>query len=99
MLGKGDSCDCHGAAQGWKLTQALPDSVRDIWEAAPWRKGAPRNGHSNMLRISLVLTILSGMSSFSEAQDNLRILSDAKPGMLSQEEKQRLQGSQLNTIN
>ncbi|MDD3350343.1 MAG: aldo/keto reductase [Eubacteriales bacterium] len=73
--------------KGGKLTQALPDSVREIWEASPWKRSPAEWALKYVADFPEVLTILSGMSSLEQTQDNIRILSDAKPGMLSEEEK------------
>ncbi len=73
--------------KGGKLTQAIPDSVQKIWENASVQRTPAEWALRYVADFPEVLTILSGMSSFEQAEDNLRILADAKPESLTKEEK------------
>ena len=77
--------------KGGKLTQKVPEEVQMLWDTAPVKRTPAEWAFRYVADFPEVLTILSGMSSFAQVEENLRILSDAKPGMLTQDEKARIE--------
>lgn len=73
--------------KGGKLTTKVPENVLKIFEEAPV-KGTPAEWAMRYVADQPeVLTILSGMSNMEQVEDNLRILAEAKPRNLSNEER------------
>ncbi|MCL1895299.1 MAG: aldo/keto reductase [Clostridiales bacterium] len=72
--------------KGGKLTDIMPPSVERYWD----RLAAGRSPAEWALRwvanLPGVLTILSGMSDMAQVEENVRVLSDADAGKLSEEE-------------
>ena len=72
--------------KGGKLTDVMPPSVKAYWDSL----GSGRSPAEWALRWAAnlpgVLTILSGMSAMPQVEENVRVLSDADAGQLSDEE-------------
>jgi len=76
--------------KGGKLTQVMPDSVGRIWENAAVKRSPAEWGLRYVADFPEVLTILSGMSTYEQLEENIRILSDAKPGSLAPGEQETI---------
>lgn len=72
--------------KGGKLTDALPRSVKTLWEQAEIQRTPAEWAFRWVANHGEILTILSGMSSPAQLEENLRILSEAKPGSLTEQE-------------
>jgi predicted aldo/keto reductase-like oxidoreductase len=73
--------------RGGKLAQSVPDPIKKLWDRAPVKRTPAEWALKYLADFPEILTILSGMSSMEELVDNIRILSDAKPNTLTEEEK------------
>ncbi len=73
--------------KGGKLTDVLPDSVRQLWENADVRRTPAEWAFRWVANFPEVTTILSGMSSMEQVEENLRIFADLKAGSLTPEEE------------
>jgi predicted aldo/keto reductase-like oxidoreductase len=76
--------------KGGKLTGRVPDRIQALWDGAPVRRTPAEWGLRWVADFPEVLTILSGMTTMEQLQENIRILSDAEPGALTQEELGRI---------
>ncbi|NLY70902.1 MAG: aldo/keto reductase [Clostridiales bacterium] len=74
--------------RGGKLIQSVPYSIMKLWDKAANKRSPAEWALKYLADFPEVLTILSGMSKMEEVVDNIRILSDAKPNTLTQEEKE-----------
>lgn len=72
--------------KGGKLTTNIPDSILKYWEEIPIKRSPADWGLRWVANFPEVTTILSGMSTFGQLEENLSILSDADAGCLSGEE-------------
>jgi hypothetical protein len=72
--------------KGGKLTDALPDSIAAIWNSADIKRSPAEWALRWVANFPQVLTILSGMSSMVQLEENLAILKDAAPGSLTDQE-------------
>lgn len=72
--------------KGGKLTDALPRSIQDCWAKAPARRTPAEWAFRWVADFPEVLTILSGMNTMEQVDENLRILSDAEPNSLTKAE-------------
>ena len=72
--------------KGGKLTDVIHPSIQKYWDSL----GSDRTPAEWALRWAAnlpgVLTILSGMSTMEQVEENIRVLSDADTGMLTEEE-------------
>lgn len=68
--------------KGGKLTDAIPESVNQLWKQAEIQRTPAEWAFRWVADFPEVLTILSGMSSMKQLEENLRILSDAEPNTL-----------------
>lgn len=73
--------------KGGKLTDALPRTVEELWKQAPVQRTPAEWAFRWVADHPEVMTILSGMSSSQQLEENLRILSDAEPNSLTQQER------------
>jgi predicted aldo/keto reductase-like oxidoreductase len=73
--------------KGGKLTQRVPDRVQALWDSADVRRTPAEWGFRWVADFPEVLTILSGMTTMEQLDDNLRILSDAKADSLTDGER------------
>ncbi|MDR2163211.1 MAG: aldo/keto reductase [Clostridiales Family XIII bacterium] len=71
--------------KGGKLTGRVPDRVQALWDGAPVSRTPAEWGLRWVADFPEVLTILSGMTTMEQLDENLRIL-DAEPGALTPEE-------------
>lgn len=73
--------------KGGKLTDVLPASVKALWEQAEIQRTPAEWALRWVADHPEVMTILSGMSASEQLEENLRILSDAAPGSLTEKER------------
>lgn len=72
--------------KGGKLTDILPRSIKEYWESAPIKRSPAQWAFRWVADFPEVLTILSGMSTPEQLEENLRIFADADPNSLTEEE-------------
>lgn len=72
--------------KGGKLTDTLPPSVKALWKQAEIQRTPAEWSLRWVANHSEILTILSGMSAPEQLEENLRILSQAKPNSLTEKE-------------
>ncbi|MEL7655291.1 MAG: aldo/keto reductase, partial [Bacillota bacterium] len=72
--------------KGGKLTDKLPKSIQTVWDQAPVKRTPAEWALRWVADFPEVLTILSGMSSMEQVDENIRILNEAEPNSLSAEE-------------
>lgn len=73
--------------KGGKLTDALPSSVEALWKQADIQRTPAEWAFRWVADHPEVLTILSGMSTPQQVEENLRILSQAEPESLTEKER------------
>ena len=69
--------------KGGKLTDKLPQSIQIFWDQAPVKRTPAEWALRWVADFPEVLTILSGMSSMEQLDENISILKDAEPNSLS----------------
>lgn len=72
--------------KGGKLTDVLPQSIKDFWNQAPVKRTPAEWALRWVADFPEVLTVLSGMSNMEQVDENIRILSEADPGSLTETE-------------
>jgi predicted aldo/keto reductase-like oxidoreductase len=72
--------------KGGKLTGRVPDRIQALWDSAPVKRTPAEWGLRWVADFPEVLTILSGMTTMEQLDENLRILSDAEPNSLTEGE-------------
>lgn len=72
--------------KGGKLTDSLPQTVEALWKQAKVQRTPAEWAFRWVANHPEVLTILSGMSAQEQLEENLRILSQAEAGSLSEAE-------------
>jgi predicted aldo/keto reductase-like oxidoreductase len=72
--------------KGGKLTDILPESVRKYWDGVEIKRTPAERALRWVANFPEVLTILSGMSTFEQTEENIGVLSDADANMLSENE-------------
>lgn len=72
--------------KGGKLTDILPDTIKQLWESAPVRRTPAEWAFRWVADFPEVTCILSGMNSQEQLDENLRILDDAAPNTLTEQE-------------
>jgi predicted aldo/keto reductase-like oxidoreductase len=73
--------------KGGKLTDTLPESIQKYWAGADVKRSPADWALRWVADFPEVLTVLSGMSAFEQVEENIRILSDADAGLLSDAER------------
>lgn len=73
--------------KGGKLTDHLPQSIEAYWNQAPVKRSAAEWALRWVADFPEVLTILSGMSTMDQVDENISILNEALPGSLTEEEQ------------
>lgn len=84
--GKGIPVIIMEPLKGGKLTDTLPPSVKALWKQAEIQRTPAEWALRWVANHSEILTILSGMSAPEQLEENLRILSQAKPNSLTEKE-------------
>ena len=69
--------------KGGKLTDKLPQSIQSFWDQSPVKRTPAEWALRWASDFPEVLTILSGMTSMEQLDENIRILNDAEPYSLS----------------
>lgn len=77
--------------KGGKLTDVLPKSIQAFWDNAPVKRTPAEWALRWVADFPEVLTILSGMTSMNQVDENIRILSEADPNSLSEMEQKTIQ--------
>lgn len=72
--------------KGGKLTDALPDSIQKYWDEAPVKRSPAEWALRWVADQPEVMTILSGVTTMDQLQENMDILSEAEPNSLGDEE-------------
>ncbi len=72
--------------KGGKLTDALPESISKMWSGAEIKRSPAEWALKWVSNFPQVLTILSGMTTMAQVDENLAILGDAKPDSLTEGE-------------
>lgn len=73
--------------KGGKLTREIPDTVQALWDKAPVKRTPAEWALRYVADFPEVLTILNGVSTMDQLEENMRILSEADPDSLSAEER------------
>jgi len=73
--------------KGGKLTDVLPQSIREFWNQAPVKRTPAEWALRWVADFPEVLTILSGMTDLEQVDENIRILSEADPKSLTEAEQ------------
>jgi hypothetical protein len=76
--------------KGGKLTDRIPPVIQEIWDDAKVKRTPADWAFRWVASQPGVLTILSGMSAEAQLDENLKIFSDLKPPLLSEEELTRI---------
>ena len=74
--------------KGGKLTDVLPQSIKNYWAGAPVKRTPAEWALRWVADFPEVLTILSGMSVMGQVEENIRILNDAEPNSLTDKEQE-----------
>lgn len=77
--------------KGGKLTDILPESIQEFWDKAPIKRSPAEWALRWVADFPEVLTILSGVNTMEQAEENIRILSEAAPNSLTREEHEIIQ--------
>ncbi|MGL4484992.1 MAG: aldo/keto reductase [Anaerovoracaceae bacterium] len=73
--------------KGGKLTDILPDSIKDFWNQADVKRSPAEWALRWVADFPEVLTILNGVSNFEQMEENFRVLSESTPNSLTEKEK------------
>lgn len=74
--------------KGGKITDSIPESIQQMWDQAEIKRTPAEWAFKWVADFPEVLTILSGMSSMAQLEDNLRIFSDLKANSLTDKESE-----------
>lgn len=74
--------------KGGKLTDMLPPSIESFWSEAPVKRSPAAWALRWVANFGEVLTVLSGMSTMEQLEENIKILSDAVPDSLTSKEQE-----------
>lgn len=73
--------------KGGKLTDKLPESIQSYWNQAPVKRTPAEWALRWVADFPEVMTILSGMSTQEQVEENIRIINDAEPLSLTETEQ------------
>ncbi|MDR2296687.1 MAG: aldo/keto reductase [Clostridiales Family XIII bacterium] len=73
--------------KGGMLTDALPEPIQRYWSGIGVKRSPAEWAFRWIADFPEVLTVLSGMGSFAQVEENVRTLSDADANMLTDEER------------
>lgn len=73
--------------KGGKLTDRVPDSVKRLWEGAQVKRTPAEWALRWVADFPEVVTILSGVHTMEQLEENIKILSEAEPNTLTEKEK------------
>lgn len=74
--------------KGGKLTDVLPQSIKDYWVQAPVQRTPAEWALRWVADFPEVLTVLSGMAAMEQVTENIRIMNDAEPNSLTEKEQE-----------
>lgn len=74
--------------RGGALAAKLPEEIRALYEKAPVKRSAVEWAFRWLYDQPEIMTILSGMSSMEQLEDNLKIFEGALPGTMTADEKE-----------
>jgi hypothetical protein len=74
--------------KGGKITDSIPSSIQEMWDGADIKRTPVEWAFKWVANFPEVMTILSGMSSMAQLEDNLRIFSDMKANSLTEKESE-----------
>ena len=74
--------------RGGALTKNVPDTVKALYDAMPEKRSAADWAFRYLYDRPEIITILSGMNTYEQLDENLRIFDEAVPGSASEAEKQ-----------
>lgn len=74
--------------RGGSLTRNVPDSVKKLYEDMPVKRTPAEWAFRYLYDRPEIVTILSGMTTYDQLEENLRIFAQAEAGCLSETEKQ-----------
>ena len=89
--GKGIGIVVMEPVRGGALVKTVPDEIRALYEAGAPGRSAAEWAFRWLIDKPEFMTILSGMSTMEQADDNLRIFSSAEAGCLSDAEKETIE--------
>ena len=84
--GKGIGVVIMEPLRGGNLTGKIPPAIQAIWDSAKTKRTPAEWGLKWVFNHAEVSTVLSGMSAMPQLVENLKIVEDAKPDSLSQDE-------------
>lgn len=73
--------------RGGALAQQIPSDIKAVWNQAETKRSPAEWAFRWLADFPQIAVILSGVSTMEQLQDNLRIFSDTKPGIMSSHEK------------
>lgn len=73
--------------KGGKITDCVPDSIMEIWKKAEIQRSPVEWAFKWVANFPQVMTILSGMSTMEQLDENLRIFADLKEESLTESEQ------------
>jgi len=86
--------------KGGRLTRNIPPDVQAVWDGAETKKTPAEWGLRWLANRPEIMTILSGMGTEAQLDENIRVLSDAAPGSLPEEDRVRIEqaGEKYNSL-
>lgn len=72
--------------KGGKLTDILPDYIKEYWNEAPIKRSPAEWALRWVANQPEVMTVLSGVSSMDQLKENIKVLADVEPDSLTDEE-------------
>ena len=77
--------------KGGRITDTVPTAVQKIWDEATVKRSPAQWAFKWVAQFPEVLTILSGMSSMEQLEENIEIFSDSDLGKISPEESDMIE--------
>lgn len=77
--------------KGGKLVQEIPEGVQKIWDASAVKRSPLEWAMRYVTNFPEVLTVLSGMSSFEQTEENVKLFGNLKQNSLTEDDLERYQ--------